>query len=191
MSTVGPSPKIKIYVCHRMTGRYKDELCAEERLTRQALEAQGFIVLDPIAAEGVADVHELLDGATNLESHWKRDKAMIREADLILDYETMGRSDGANKEVGYTRYCLWKPVVRVWSGPGGSISRLEDDVIVPTLAEAVAIIEERYGSYEKLGAWRSEIWDRCFIPWLNEQRKINQRYDLGTVSRSGTEVRSM
>lgn len=181
-STVGPYPKIKIYVAHAMTGRYKDELVNEALLAKAYLENRGYEVLDPILAEGIERVHELLGPTDELEKHWKRDKMMIREADILLDFNTMGKSDGANKEVGYARYCLWKPVVRVWSGPGGAISRLEDDVIVPTLAEAVAVIEERYGNYEKLGLWREEMWGRCFVPWLNEQRKMNARYNLGIVS---------
>jgi hypothetical protein len=101
---------------------------------------------------------------------------MIREADVLLDYKTQNMSDGSNKEVGYNRFCLWKPTVRVWTGKGALISRIEDDLVIPTLAEAMDIINEKWGTYEKLGVWREEMWNRCYKKWYSYQMELMDRY---------------
>lgn len=174
------APKIKVYVAHRMTGRYQDELVQEAMLTKRALENYGFEVLDPIVAENVANIHEPLTqvDASQLERYWRRDKEMIREADILLDFMSCNKSDGVAKELGYARWCLWKPVVRVFPNLGFSISRIEDDVIVENLPDAIGVMINRFGSYEKLKAWRQDIWNKCFSKWMYEQLKMNDRYGV-------------
>jgi hypothetical protein len=168
---------IKIYHSMRMTGRMCDELVNEAHMLVRASQEYGFIALNPVIEEKVKFAHVPLNASPErLEEYWKRDKAMIREADIVLDYATHNQSDGANKEIGYSRWCLWKPTVRVWSNPGGMISKLEDDLVVPTLGEAMQLIVEQWGTYPKLSAWRKEMWERCHKPWLEEQEKMNRRY---------------
>ena len=177
MSDAGRS-KIKVYVAHAMTGKKKRDLVLEACYTTRLLEEAGFIVLDPIAAESVPSNDEIQQqSAEQLAVYWKRDKEMIREADIVLDFMACNKSDGVAKEIGYARFCLWKPVVRVFPGMGVNISRIEDDVIVDTIEDAIDEMLIRFGTYEKLGNWRQEMWERCFIPWLNEQRKMNARYE--------------
>lgn len=173
---------ITIYTCQKMSGRYKDEMIREAEYLVRHLNNYGFQVLNPVLAEKVEDVHELLQNVQPalLAHYWQRDKEMIREADIILDYCTEGKSDGTNKEVGYARYCLWKPVVRVWPGPGGLISRLEDDVVVNSLIEAIQVIQLDWGTYEKLGAWREAMWRRSFSKWMGYQRELRTRYGMDT-----------
>jgi nucleoside 2-deoxyribosyltransferase len=168
--------KIKVYVAHAMTGKMQDELCREAELTKRVLENYGFEVLDPIIAEGVKDVHEPLIQVSSeqLEGYWRRDKEMIKEA----DYMGCNKSDGVAKELGYARFCLWKPVVRVFPNCGINVSRIEDDVITSTLNDAIGIMLNRFGSYEKLRVWREDIWNRCFSRWLDEQVKMNNRYGV-------------
>lgn len=172
--------KIKVYVAHRMTGRFCDELVAEALLTKRVLENYGFEILDPILSENVQNVHEVLTQVdeAQLKRYWKRDKEMIREADILLDYMACNKSDGVAKELGYARYCLWKPVVRVFPSLGLSISRLEDDVIVETLTDAVGVMINRFGTYDLLRRWRQEMWNRCYGPWLDEQLRMNDRYGV-------------
>lgn len=171
---------IKIYTACRMTGRFKDELVAEANMLCDALKARGFEPLNPVLEEKVESTHELLAGVDPivLEHYWRRDKQMIRDADIVLDYQTQNKSDGANKEVGYSRWCLWKPTVRVWDGGGALISRIEDDLVVPTLQEALDLIESQWGTYEKLGAWREEMGARSFTKWLSHQQELNKRYSV-------------
>lgn len=172
--------KIRIYVAHAMTGKMKDELVAEARITTQALEAAGYEVLDPITEEHIDNVHEPLVqlSAEQLERYWRRDKEMIKEADLVLDYKACNRSDGVAKELGYARFCLWKPVVRVFPGMGINISRIEDDIIVDTLEDAIQMIGIKFPNYEAFREWRQEMWDRCFFKWVAEQNRMNERYGV-------------
>lgn len=174
------SNKVTFYVSHAMTGKMQDELVKEEEYTTRFITNHGFAVLDPIKAEGVKSVHEPLTqiSSEQLERYWRRDKEMIREADIILDYNTCNKSDGANKEIGYARWCLWKPVIRVFPNCGINISRIEDDVVVGSMTEAMNVAIERWGDYEKLRQWRQAMWDRCFDKWLAEQNRMNERYGV-------------
>ncbi len=171
---------IKIYTCQRMTGRYMDEMVQEAEMLVRVLGNYGFVALNPVLEEKVPRVHEILPVGDPevLHRYWRRDKEMIREADIVLDYETQGKSDGTNNEVGYARFCLWKPVVRVWSGPGGAISKLEDDLVIPSLTEAIQVIFQRWGTYEKLGEWRAEIWKKSFLRWFDHQKELRKRYSM-------------
>ncbi len=172
--------KIKVYVAHAMTGKMQDELVKEAEYTTRTLENYGFEVLDPIVEEQVKSVHEplLQVSAEQLERYWRRDKEMIKEADIVLDFKSCNKSDGVAKEIGYARWCLWKPVVRVFPGMGINISRIEDDEIVNDLPSAIAIMHEKYGTYDKLHTWREEMWHRCFDKWYAEQKKLNDRYNI-------------
>lgn len=171
---------ISAYTCQRMTGRYCDEMLREaEMLSRVGLN-YGVNVLNPVLEEGIPDVHEVLDNVHpgKLEQFWHRDKEMIRESDIVIDYMTMNKSDGSNKEVAYNRFCLWKPTVRVWDGKGGLISRLEDDIVVGSYVEALQLATERWGTYEKLKQWRIEMIVRCYPKWAAYQNDLMKRYGI-------------
>jgi len=174
--------EIRVYTAQRMTGRYQDEMRAEADMLVRAIRNYGFIALNPVIEENIPLLHELLPPSPTekLEAYWRRDKEMIREADVLLDYDTQNHSDGANKEVGYSRWCLWKPTVRVWSGPGGAISQIEDDIVVKTLPEAMSLITTKWGTYAQLAIWRKEMWGRCFHRWLGYQVDMNRRYGMTT-----------
>lgn len=171
---------ISAYTCQRMTGRYCDEMLREAEMLKRVLNNYGIKILNPVLEEGVPDEHVLLENvpADQLVKFWKRDKEMIRESDIVIDYLTMNRSDGSNKEVGYNRFCLWKPTIRVWDGAGGLISRIEDDIVVPTLHNAIEIIVDRWGTYEQLGTWRKDMLNRCFPKWLEYQLSLLNRYGM-------------
>lgn len=170
--------RIKIYTAQRMTGRYQDEMRQEAEMLVRVLDAYGYEALNPVIEEKVPNVHEILPSSTSeqLERYWKRDKEMIRDADLLLDYQSNNLSDGASKELGYARYCLWKPTIRIVTRPGFLISKLEDDVVVESLTDAINIITARFGSYEKLAAWRQNMWDHSFQKWFAYQLEMNARY---------------
>jgi len=161
-----------------MTGRYCDEMRQEADMLKRTLENYGFDILNPVLEEGVPNEHVLLENVPEekLERYWKRDKEMIRESDVLLDYMTQNKSDGSNKEVGYNRFCLWKPTVRVWVGPGGLISKLEDDIVIPNLVDALNLIHDKWGTYEKLGEWRETMWNRCYQKWYDYQMELKDRY---------------
>lgn len=170
---------IKIYTAVKMSYRFKDEVRLESDMLVRVLSNHGFEVLNPVIEESIPSVHETIDNVPSalLESYWRRDKEMIRDADILLDYKTQNQSDGANKEIAYARYTLWKPVVRVWGGNGALISRIEDDVVVESLNEAIGEIKDRWGTYEQLREWREEMLKRSLLNWDKEQRKMSMRYN--------------
>jgi hypothetical protein len=171
---------ISVYTSQRMTGRMCDEMLEEANMLMYVLESRGMQILNPVLEENPPNLHVLLENVPQerLEHFWKRDKEMIRDSDVLLDYMTMNKSDGSNKEVGYNRFCLWKPTVRVWNGAGGFISRIEDDIVVPTLEEALDIIEEKWSTYTKLGEWRKKMLFKSFPKWLAYQERLLERYGL-------------
>lgn len=171
---------IAAYTCQRMTGRYCDEMLREAEMLKRVLNNYGIRILNPVLEEGIPDTHELLDNVHpgKLEEFWRRDKEMIRESDIVIDYMTMNKSDGSNKEVAYNRFCLWKPTIRVWDGGGGLISRIEDDIFVTTIVEAVTVANEKWGTYEKLKEWRIEMLNRCYPKWIGYQNELLKRYGI-------------
>lgn len=174
--------QIKAYTCQAMTGKFCDEMIVEARMLERMLTNYGIQILNPVLAEldHIPNEHVILPPVPPdvLEKFWYTDKEMIRNADVIIDYMTHNKSDGSNNEIGYNRWCLWKPTIRVWSGPGALISRMEHEDIVPTLVEAVTVIHEKYGTYEKLGAWRKEMLERCFPKWKEYQQSLIDRYNV-------------
>lgn len=139
----------------RMTGRFCDELLKESQDATRQLEEAGFEVLSPVIEEGVPDKHiKLVNTLGRLKAYWKRDKVMLNEAHIMLDFNSQGKSDGVNVEMGYTRFCLWKPLVRIHSTLGCTISRIEYDCVVSTLDEAIEIMKEQWGTKRKLLVWR-------------------------------------
>lgn len=172
---------IKIYTAQKMTGRYYDEMLREAEYLVRSISERGWKALNPVVEEKVPDTHEILYQSSHetLEKYWRRDKEMLRESDIVLDYKSCNTSDGVNVEVGYGRWCLWKPTIRVWPGAPINISRLEVDLVCENLEEAINAIESNWGDYKKLGLWRDNLLDRSFKGWLEEQNKINIRYGLG------------
>lgn len=171
---------ISAYTCQRMTGRYCDEMLREAEMLDRVGSNYGIKILNPVLEEKVADEHVLLENVAPevLEKYWRRDKEMIRESDIVIDYMTMNKSDGSNKEVAYNRFCLWKPTIRVWDGAGGLISRIEDDLIVSTYVEALQMATEKWGTYEKLGQWRVQMLGRCYPKWMEYQNMLLNRYGV-------------
>lgn len=171
---------IKSYTSQRMTGRSCREMRVEADMLLRVGNNFGITILNPVLEEDIPYEDVLLENVPQdkLEHFWHRDKAMIREADVVIDYMTMNKSDGSNKEVAYSRWCLWKPTIRVWDGAGGLISRIEDDIVVPTYTEALHLVNKKWGTYEKLGQWRKEMLKRSFPNWLGYQIELLDRYNI-------------
>lgn len=161
-----------IYTAKSMTGRSGDALIREAYFNKGYFEARGITVLDPVLVEDVqAGTDPLNNPLDQLTEYWKRDKEMIRSAHVLLDVTGQSNSEGKAHEIGYARYCLWKPVVRICPRLGPSIAILEDDVIVENVKEAADVILERWGTPALRLEWRTAMLDRCFKKW--------QQYQLG------------
>lgn len=163
----------RVYIAHAMTGRNTDELLYESKLTANILSQWGLSVSDPVTEEAVQPGNLNLQNSSDvLKNYWKRDKQMIREAHVLLDLTGPAKSEGVAHEIGYARFCLWKPVIRVYpKGLGPSVAWFEDDAIVSCAADAARIIVERWGSPLKRFQWRVLMLLRCLPKWIWYQIK--------------------
>lgn len=160
--------KVSVYVARGMTGRDKAELVAEATRDREFLERCEINVLCPVTAEGVKSEHRTLRSSKKqMDQYWFRDKAMIREANVVVDATPLLKSEGVSHEIGYGRYFLWKKVVRVFP-PGqlplkSSVAFYEDDYLTDSWTDAVMEIYRTHGTYWKRLKWRLSIINRCLL----------------------------
>lgn len=159
---------MKIYLARGMTGRIKEEVVLEAQADKQFLEQAGFIVLDPVSSEGVkAEKVPLQSSKKEMDVFWKRDKEMIREAHLVFDMTPHLNSEGCKHELGYARYFLFKPIVRVFPEgrlpAEGSVAFYEDDAVVDSLLEAIEYAYRVHGSWWKRLKWRVALYNRCWL----------------------------
>ena len=165
---------VKIYTCAKMTGRDKKEMVETAIRNKKIFEAYNIKVLDPILEEHVKPVKGLLvDTPVGLlKDYWKRDKQMIREAHVVVDTTPEQKSEGSAHEIGYARYALWKPVIRMYIGESKPLSMIvyfEDDLIVHSPEEAAVQINKYWGSWFKRFLWRVGLFNRCFLKWVYYQ----------------------
>src|SRR5579864_7551678 len=150
---------IKVYLARAMSGRSMDEVVAEAKLDKQLFERWGIQVLCPVTEEGVKPKKKKLQASKKLmKLYWPRDKAMIREAHVFVDCTPHLKSQGVEREAGYGRYCLWKPIVRLFPfnelPPEGSIGYFEDDIITDSVDKASLQIIDKWGTRRKRILWR-------------------------------------
>lgn len=158
---------VKIYTAQAMTGRSQEEIVNCAKHAKRVFEGAGITVFDPVLAEHVKDEKKVLADkpVSVLKDYWKRDKEMIREANVIVDLSPELKSEGVAHEIGYGRYFLWMPIVRVYqqnSKPASLIAVFEDDLIVHSLEEAAIQINKYWGSWGKRFMWRLTLYNRCF-----------------------------
>jgi len=163
--------KIKLYLCRGMSGRIKSDVVSESKTDKQFFERAGFKVLCPVAEENVKPSKQVLMASKDeISIYWKRDKKMIREAHILLDMTPHLNSEGSKHEIGYGRYNLWKPVIRVFPEgkipPDSSIAHFEDDAVVDTREFAVEYILRVHGTFYKRLKWRLSMLNRCLLKWL-------------------------
>lgn len=157
-----------------MTGRIKEEVVAEAVREKKWLEDAGFEVLCPVVVENVEPTKQtLLSSKKAMTVFWPRDKAMIREANLVFDMTPGMKSEGVAHEIGYSRYALWKPVVRVYPTgklpPRSSVAYFEDDVVCDSLEEAIEYAYRVHGTFLKRLKWRLDMLNRSFPKWVIHQ----------------------
>jgi len=162
---------IKLYLCRSMTGRIKKEIVEEATKDKTFFEKAGFTVLCPVSQENVKPTNQVLVSSRKaMDTYWFRDKQMIREANIILDMSPDKKSEGVAHEIGYARYHLWKPVVRVYPFQSlpvkSSVAYFEDDYICDSKEEALEYILRVHGTWFKRLKWRLDVYDRCLLKSL-------------------------
>jgi hypothetical protein len=162
---------IRAYTARRMTGEVWSEIYAAAEQDWYALRSHGITALDPVLMEvqkiGYVPSGRVGEGALGdpelLLAHWRRDKRMIRRAHVLIDMSPEHKSEGIAHEIGYARYALWKPVVRVYPPgrrPTYSVACFEDDAIVDSLQDAAFIIGEEWGTWWRRFKWRARMYLR-------------------------------
>lgn len=167
---------VKIYTAAKMTGRDQKEMVETAKKNKAVFEAAGIEVLDPIIEEHVKAEHKPLieKDLDILKGYWDRDKAMIREAHVVVDTTPEAKSEGVAHEIGYARYALWKPIVRLYAPdakPTSLIAVFEDDLIVHSPQEAAIQIKKYWGTRMKRFMWRISLLNRCLLRWVWYQVK--------------------
>ncbi len=150
---------INLYLARSMSGRVKEEVVSEAQSDKQFFESAGFKVLCPVIAENVKPTQEkLIASKKAMDQYWPRDKEMIREAHLVLDMTPGLKSEGVSHEIGYARYTLWKPVIRVYEEGKlpikSSVAWFEDDCIVDDKRLVIEYILRVHGTFYKRLKWR-------------------------------------
>lgn len=172
-STVNSNNGVKVYLAQKMTGRYADEVLHECQTVKYVLEKVGFIVLSPVMEEGVKEVHEIIQASSKqLQAFWKRDKEMLQECHIMFDFNSQGMSDGVNVEMGYTRFCMWKPLVRFHPTIGPCISKIEYDCVMNDIEPLVWTMLNMWGTKRKLFWWRIKMLIRCVPKFIYFQLKF-------------------
>lgn len=159
---------MKIYVCRGMSGRNKSVVVKEAKMDRAMLRSHGITPLCPVESENIKNKNEtLLATKKQMDTYWSRDKQLIREANVVFDMTPGLKSFGCEHEIGYARYFLWKPVVRVFEKgkipPPGNVSFYEDDLVVDSLEEAIKIAKQRWGTLFKRFNWRIKMYRKSLL----------------------------
>ncbi len=158
------------YVSHAMTGRLASDCIKEAAHTLRIASSYKVKLYDPIIEEGVKNENFIvLNPMKTLKGYWNRDKELLRRAHVLIDYSGPAKSEGVAHEIGYARYFLWKPVIRVYENLGPSVARLEDDVIAHSLEQAFKIAVDRWGTWPKRFMWRLRIVPKGIVKHLWNQ----------------------
>ena len=164
---------LTVYTARGMTGRKAKDVYFEAKRDKKYLEKHGFVVLDPVAEEGVKPKKQAIKTTyRQLVKFWNRDKEMIRTANVLFDMTPWLKSEGVSHEIAYARYHLWKPVVRVYDPEknprpsAGSVAYFEDDLLARDIDHAIYESEKRWGTWYKRVIWRAMVYNRCLIKAL-------------------------
>ena len=162
---------ISAYLCRGMTGRDKAEVVKEATEDKEFFEKCGIRINCPVAEEKVKAEHKPLKSTVNhLTKYWRRDKELIRASNVVIDMTPHLNSEGVKHELGYGRYSLWKPVVRIYPEgqlpPKASVAFFEDDYITDSRIDALEYILRVHGTQYKRLKWRLDLLNRCLLKWV-------------------------
>ncbi len=157
---------VTVYNARSMTGRIKEEIVLEAKADRKLMEAAGITVLCPVDKESVPSTKQvLISSKKSMLNYWPQDKRMIETADVLFDMTPERKSEGVAHEIGYARYFLYKPVIRVFRGGKlpipSSVAYFEDDHITDSLEGAIKYVIQEHGTLYKRLKWRFKLYMRC------------------------------
>lgn len=162
---------VSIYSARSMTGRVQKDVVEESQQDRLTFEEHGIKVFCPVQAEHIKPANKkLLSTKEQMDIYWFRDKKMIRHADVFVDCTPHLKSQGVEREAGYARYFLFKPIVRIFPADKlpapGNICFYEDDLIVTDIDDAAKQIKDLWGTPRKRLQWKLSLVKRCILNYL-------------------------
>lgn len=167
-----------VYCASKMTGRDKQEMLDRAYYVCNVLANYGLTPISPVIEEEVKNEPGQLEQTSSekLRKYWARDKHLIRNvAHVTLLDEAYRKSTGMEREYGYTRYCLWKPVVTIMPNSGYTVADFEDDAVVMNEFEAGLYISHNFGTRWKRIKWRLNMLKRSLPKWLKYQFSVAWR----------------
>lgn len=151
---------VKVYVACKMSGRDKVEMIQRANLVKAIFAQYNIEAVSPVIEEGVKNEKGPLVQASDdqLKKFWKRDKDIIAyETHVVLLDEAFRKSLGMEREHGFSRYCLWKPVVTLLADSAYTVASIEDDYVVKDLHEAGRLIRDNWGTWGRRAKWRIKM----------------------------------
>lgn len=159
---------MKIYTARGMSNRPRKQVYKEAQRDRAMLRSHGITPLCPVEKEQVQNTAgTLLATKEQMDKFWSEDKALIREAHVLFDMTPELKSEGVAHEIGYARYFLFKPIVRVY--PSGklpaasSIAFYEADLVVDNIEDAIKIAKQQWGSLFNRFNWRIRMYRKSLL----------------------------
>ena len=171
--------KLIVYVAHGMTGLPWNEVKANSERVQNLLESYGIEVIDPINIENDSVSNSISTDKSAIPNRpddggkkaWYSDKAGIRKAHVLLDITPEMKSEGVLRELGYARFYLFKPTIRMYAPKSNPhmITIFEDDAVVRSLEEAVEVMLDRWGTWPKRIMWRIKMLSRSLPKFIWRQ----------------------
>lgn len=162
-----------VYCATKMTNRDRVEMLERAHYVCDVLTGWGLTPISPVLEEKVTSAPGPLvqTSEEQLRAFWKRDKDIIAyEAHVILCDEAQHKSYGVEREYGFARYCLWKPVITVVpAGTGFIVSNFEDDVVASNVTDAAILIQRNWGTPLKRFVWRTQMLFKTLPKWIYRQ----------------------
>lgn len=171
--------KVFVYVAHAMSGRSWEEVKDESRKVKKILRKYKIEVIDPIDVENdllsssVGSKGKKIPNRPNAggKKAWYGDKKAIRKAHVVLDITPEMKSEGVLRELGYARFYLWKPVLRLYKKKSNPhmITVFEDDAVIRSLRQFVTLVKKKWGTREKRVKWRKRLLDKHLDTFITHQ----------------------
>ena len=158
---------VKIYLCQKMTGLPQYKIYKHNLKATQVLEKHGIIVLSPVIEEDIKPCNKKMNQPSQkqLAFYWNRDKWMIRQSHVLFDIAGNVVSQGVTHELGFSRYFLFRPVVRLLKIKGPSVA-IEEDSLVDSVEDAAKLIVKNWGTPWRRLKWKFRLFGRCFFPYI-------------------------
>jgi len=166
---------VSAYLCQPMTGLSKKEIFDRNEKATNLFGSYGITINSPVTREHITPSKKILNQVSEetLRFYWKEDKYLIRKSHVLIDLAGWSESEGVKFEIGFARYALFLPIIRIHPTLGVSVGRIEVDDVYLTDKEAAEAIIRKYGTRFRRICWRIE--QGIVLKWL----KLLKRQFIG------------